>query len=610
MQVIQYVSSVIVLVGTLLFAVAAASVNQVLTVIVAAILLALIVPRRFSSSCTMIWATLWCLAIWRCVSAYIHRGLDYINFCDIFLLSCSTALLFCAYVRNRKFRIALWLVTLTTILICSLKSSLYFGPSSKPSNTVAYLERGKWGVTHVNTKTLDISSQYSYSIIKECLNARIIADLTNLDKYSCLWIITPTKPFEIAEIEKIRAWVYNGGHLVVVSDHTDLFGHAEVLNELLRSFSIQVGKDCVISDDFSDVPFYSIVGKLPGLTGNTIRGDCWPFLLHVGFRENVDYCGRSFFSDNAATDEDRWGVYCAGAFRACGRGMVYVFSDSTLLADFAISRPVAQIIVRMIRDGLFLVNLPFILFMFCSILLVSRMKRSICNYLSALLIICCVVHVIFIMKDWYSASSRSILSDGRGARTSGNWGLMDGDGHKYDVLFSAWYASGTMIPEWSVLPFCGGRICCNNIELADLSSDSALKIYDTIEKALTSSMSVTAQEFDDSLVANSYKDSIWFDAGAGIFKEHAYVHFWRSMYGQDCPSLQVTGSKIIKMAGIIEGSPPRDMLVQISDVKDHFEWVVVGDWMIGKRVGDEVLLRKQWQHPSRQFQDVVLTPIK
>ena len=50
------------------------------------------------------------------------------------------------------------------------------------------------------------------------------------------------------------------------------------------------------------------------------------------------------------------------------------------------------------------------------------------------------------------------------------------------------------------------------------------------------------------------------------------------------------------------------MTVVISDVKDEKNWVVVGDWMIGKKVGEEILLRKSWQHPSRQFGDVILTP--
>ena len=393
-----------------------------------------------------------------------------------------------------------------------------------------------------------------------------------------------------------------------MSDHTDLFGHATVLNELLKPYGIWVGKDCVINDESSDVAYLSIVGWFGGLTGNTIHGRCCPFLLEVGYREMADYSGRSFFSDNVVTDEDRWGIYCAGAYSSYGRGRVSVFSDSTLLADFALSRPSSQLVLRMLRDGFLLFNLPAVLFLLSVsyILLCSRNRKLVLlAYVCLLLLAALVVNATL---SWIRSASYPMIKGVNGIIVAGNWDMVDLGGASYSVVFASSYASGVGMPVWSPMPKHSGIVTCNGQQLFDNDEDDPVAEVNAIEEALTNSLRTSKSSYVKSLLMNSHSDDIWFDAGVGIFKEYAYSDFWMSLYGKRAVCPELGGAQMLRMNCRVGGVLMPDMNIEIIDIDGTNNWVVVGDWMIGKRVGDEILLRKKWQHPKRQFGDVVLTP--
>lgn len=610
MKLVKSISRVLIVILAVFYAVATASVGQWISVVASALITALVTPRKWISRFSTLWIATGCFAIWRMFNSCIHRGVDFIGGVDIYLLSISLSCILILLIRHSWLHFVLWALSVVPVLINAMNASLIFCSKPGVGENVAYLERGKWGTTHTDEKRLDIKSQYSYTMIKACLRAVPIDDLMNLDDFSSLWIITPTQPFKQEEIEKIVQWVHKGGQLVVVSEHTDLFGHAEVLNKLLLPFNIWLGKDCVINEDFSEVAFYSIVGKFNGLTGNTIHGNCWPFLFHFGYREMVDYGGRSFFSDNAATDEDRWGVYCAGAFCSHGRGGVFVFSDSTLFADFALSRPTAQIVLRMLRDRMYIMDIPFMFILFCVVYWAAGGK-SLFNKVSTIgTIVFCVGYMILVVSDWNKKADQPLMNGKEEACIRGNWDLIDSQGHKYDVLFSACFAAGVDLPVWNLLPSHNGRLQINGTSVPNLGSGFALQSHDTVEEALTAPLSASVAEFIESLVSSSYRDSMWFDSGAGIFKEYAYKNFWLSLYGKERVDINLGAHYKKRVTGCINGTSMPEITVEIVDVESKDGWVVVGDWMIGKKVGKEILLRKEWQHPSRKYSDVVLTLIQ
>ena len=596
---------VLILFVAIFLAISSASVENLFLFLAVSVVICLITPitvLRFLKTAMFISAS---VSLWKICCDIFGRGIDYVSYLSLFFCVISSVGLLLALTSKKKMRLVMWGVALVVILQNAIYSTRCWLPAK---GSVAYLERGKWGISHSNDESFNIKSQYSYNIIKKCINAKSISSLESLNDYSELWMITPTQPFNVKEIEAIRAWVQGGGHLVVVTDHTDLFGHALVANELLRPYKIIVGKDCVISDDPNGVSYWSMVGWFRGLTGNTIKGVCNPFLLQFGYRERVDYSGRSFFSDNAVTDEDRFGVYCVGAYRRYGSGQVSVFTDSTLFADFAMSSPSAQISLRMLRDGFYQINIPGF-FLLLSICFLSLCKKnsfwSVCFYFS--LGVLCIksiymgIYIINISKLPLCTSIKTI-------KTMGNWDCVDGVGAKYSTLFAANYASDVPMPEWNCIPLHNGDVIYNGVNF-EKNRCERKRIYDMpFEMVITNTMSLTERDFLACLVADSEKDGIWFESGLGIAKEIAYKNFWREKCGLSAIPFELGKISLRRGKYVINGMEGESLLFSISTIGGTDEWVIVGDWMIGKFVNGEILIKKKWQHPARQYGDVVVIP--
>lgn len=163
-------------------------------------------------------------------------------------------------------------------------------------------------------------------------------------------MVTPTRPWTPKEISLLDKWVRRGGRLVIITDHTDLFGHTSALNPLLSEFGLQEEKNCILDETGDGGTYYTGLHSLKGLTANSFtgRGETW--LLQKGYAERTDYSKNSFFSDNQITDEESAGIYPIGLIAPSGFGTVILFGDSTLFADFALSRPSAQYLLQKIAE--------------------------------------------------------------------------------------------------------------------------------------------------------------------------------------------------------------------------------------------------------------------
>ena len=155
------------------------------------------------------------------------------------------------------------------------------------------LRSGSWANPEVREKpddSWDMENMYGYTELRRLLDAEVIniGELSN--EIAEAWIITPTTPLKDEDATAIANWVAEGGHLIVVTDHTDIFGHARSIKPLLNEFGLVTSTTAFIpkkSDDGAATGF----GKVTPLkTSNTQSGSwLWPVATARWYEEDIDY---------------------------------------------------------------------------------------------------------------------------------------------------------------------------------------------------------------------------------------------------------------------------------------------------------------------------------
>ncbi len=204
--------------------------------------------------------------------------------------------------------------------------------------------------------TLDdmtMKSSYSYSLMNEMLanKYRLISinDRKELDSKlkdaQVAIIITPTIPLNDSEIRQLKEFVSHGGRLLVITDHTDLYGHGRVVNLFLPElgaraeynalFEIGTPKDEIY---LPNMPIRLLKIKTPNsfvlLKPGYIFGWAKDWIS-----ESADYTGQNFFGELKWTTDDQRGTWPVGGIFKYGKGDIVVWGDSTIFANFAIFQP-------------------------------------------------------------------------------------------------------------------------------------------------------------------------------------------------------------------------------------------------------------------------------
>lgn len=221
--------------------------------------------------------------------------------------------------------------------------SLYAYKANTNERKCAYMNHGVWCKPSpaYTLENLSNSSAYSYSELCKMLEADTINNLQSLDKYNELWIMTPTKPFTNDEITCIRNWVRRGGHLIVGTDHTDLYGHARVANSLLHVFGCEVSYASVFETNKSSY-FANCMGYLcPLKTPNSIEKMAFgfPLLSIAAWKERAYYANDNFFGPMSANANNTFDIQDIVSTRHYGMGRVTVVADTTFCANFSIYQP-------------------------------------------------------------------------------------------------------------------------------------------------------------------------------------------------------------------------------------------------------------------------------
>jgi len=202
-------------------------------------------------------------------------------------------------------------------------------------------------------KDWTLKANYSYSQFTEALSRKYkvlsLKSLNDLGKKlrSCdiLLIMTPTVPFSKEEKSTMRNYVLNGGELFIIVDHTDLYGHSRVINNLIEGWGIKINYDAVFNPEswhgtvrLQNSSFTS-VRPLTAASLSALRPSYIMAWTNNWVSENANYNEPNFFGDLTWTEEDKYGDWPIGLKSRVGKGYVTIWSDSTMFSNFALYQP-------------------------------------------------------------------------------------------------------------------------------------------------------------------------------------------------------------------------------------------------------------------------------
>lgn len=222
-----------------------------------------------------------------------------------------------------------------------------------------------------NTKDWTLKANYSYSEFSQVLSRKykyqeinLNDNLARLLDSDVIILMTPTVPFNSVEKERIHDYVSAGGKLLIIADHTDLYGHARVINDLVRGWGLYVNYDVVFSPDtwYGTVAFeHSRITTARPLSGSSLRVlkptavMAWS---HNWVSERPDYTAPNFFDSMTWTGDDNYGDWPMAATTKVGSGYVTIWTDSTMFSNFALYQPnVLSVLQLLIEKGGFQASL-------------------------------------------------------------------------------------------------------------------------------------------------------------------------------------------------------------------------------------------------------------
>jgi hypothetical protein len=232
---------------------------------------------------------------------------------------------------------------------------IFFGPMQNVVRS-AVLEFGKWGLAFPILEAgspLDQAHFYSYSLFADLVGAERLSrkDINQLPKFQEAFVITPTEPIPDDDIVKIVSWVNAGGHLIVIVDHTDVFGHARVASALLSPFKMQIALTAFFTLNSKARAQFVGTQDWPLKTATVPSGFlALPITSARWIEEYPDYGGRNFFGPLRPSDDDGYGRKPVAISARRGRGQVTVWGDSTIFANFAILQPGNTEILNWLRN--------------------------------------------------------------------------------------------------------------------------------------------------------------------------------------------------------------------------------------------------------------------
>lgn len=452
---------------------------------------------------------------------------------------------------------------------------------------VGYIQSGVWASPRLNNSEANIESAYSSSCLLRAMDGEEIdasKGLPVLRDYRLLVLFMPTKPIQPADIDKLAGWVKSGGRLVVVVDHTDLFGHARVANEVLARFGVRAEHDAVIPTDGGYVYYRGLSGRHAGLTACSLRGDGDPVYFATGFSEAADYGGNSFFSDLTPTEGDRAGVFLVGLRTTHGLGQVVTFGDSTFFANFAINRHSSSSTLRHLLSPSPGYPVHDIALMACLLIILPLRIAIGC-------IATCLALVIAGksgMPATYSdkrVPRDSFVFSGDSDMTDKEYGPMAG-------LIAAHYAYSDKAVAWGDTRAGSGELVAGDIVFRQGTTvENRLPMRQGMKAELSPALSRLIQTRD--LACVTHFGSIWFDDSVGAVREAIFKSFWR----REELRLAIRNVETLRFATMNGREFGEPMEVKVHWLSCGDGWALLGEGYVARWITEKqvFLVRKSWQ---------------
>lgn len=175
----------------------------------------------------------------------------------------------------------------------------------------------------------------------------------DLEGASVLVIHDPDRRFGKGELERVRDFVRGGGGLLLIGDHTNVFGSTSHLNEVSEPFGFQFRDDVLfdLDEDFHQLLERPARGSSfwHGMTFFKLRGPAsirptswWTRNAYqVGHAKSVRaiYSVNNFYPPPHDHPRMKSGTFSVAAASRYGRGRVAAWADSTVFSNFEIFYP-------------------------------------------------------------------------------------------------------------------------------------------------------------------------------------------------------------------------------------------------------------------------------
>jgi len=457
------------------------------------------------------------------------------------------------------------------------------------------IDGGEWakaGPIPTGAPALATKYQYGYEQYRSLLNAKIVTPGTSLREFDELIVITPTTPFDDAFFNDLCKWTASGGRLLIVADHTNLFGHQTVLKPLLEKFGIAIRPDAVFETETNGGVYSNLMVKFSGLTPCSISKGVIPRLKMTGWSESADYTASSFFGELQPSNDDYWGHHAVLGTKRCGLGEVTVFTDSTFFANFAINRWSSNVLM----SSIFWPRVSSIAAIIGFFGLFAYLWRPAAWVLfSAMSLVLLSPALGFVSSAPPSAKAVTLQPPGTVVneseeRDNGTGSSLLASAYAFDLSIRWNSAARTTFKD---------HIRTNGICFLSRTGDTNYEDLSTIPR------------FDIGEIINGrfYLDqnSFWFGQGAGPVRTANAANCWRTLGAviPTSPSLTLIDTAVTKL----RNTKGNSLILKVSRIPDN--WAVIDDRIVGKWIPESKkwLIRKEWQLGPWLKSDLILESV-
>ena len=255
-------------------------------------------------------------------------------------------------------------VALAALAAFLLTAGLYwdFVGTRKPGRILVDEFHSKWEPTEraMDTSWYGHLSGYNYATMYDYWSrfydvGRIKNNITDATLKNCdvLVLKTPTSAYAENEVDAIVKWVEAGGGVLLVGEHTDVFGTGSHLNQIARRYNFQFNSDCLfgldsVFEEHYDLPLipHPILQRMPDMdfavSCSLDPQNSGGFTVMRGAALKsmpADYHASNFYPQVEDRPESRYGAFAQLLALRAGGGRIAAFTDSTIWSNFCYFEP-------------------------------------------------------------------------------------------------------------------------------------------------------------------------------------------------------------------------------------------------------------------------------